>query len=483
MMGDEPVATKDLTYRVSEDAQRVLVSGRLPVDDPAGAVAQLLADLRERKIVGAPSAEELLASLASNADPQGYVADAEIVRGTPPEPSRDGEIVWARDFFAAGFVEDAAGGVDFWQRRGNPSVGANDAFATVIEPRKGVDGRDVYGTKLLATAPAPLKLRPGANVRVERLDDDRQALIATVDGRLRLASGQIAVDYVLTVNTVGVETGHIVHRGAVVVKGDVEPGSRIEAGGDCEVRGSVEQATLIVGGSLTVRGGLFGRGEEPSRVAGHVRTKFIIDTVMDIGEGLQVESEIAHCHLRCRGSIQIPKGRIVAGDVAALGGMTVGVAGGEGRSRTVLTVGRDHLWETEVAAREEEIRKHEHNRARIQSTVSPLLENEQGLSPSQREAATELLARAAEMAMTIEELRGRAAAFAADSRARAVPRVAVLQRGRADTLFVLPEGPLLLEEDREGPFHVKMVHGKLMALPGAHDADERVDPGPRGRHS
>jgi len=469
-MVDEQATEQALTFHVTADAMRVLVSGRLPADDPARAVAELGAALRERGLANLPDGEALLGLVRAAANAEGVVRDLEVSRGCPPEPSRDGEVIWTRDFFADGFVEDAAGGVDFWQRRGNPSIGANEAIATLVEPCKGADGQDVFGTKLPAAAPAALRLRGGPNTRLEPREEGRQALVATVDGRVRVASGAVTVDNVYTISgNVGLETGHIVHRGAVIVKGDLEPGSRIDAGGDCEIRGTVERAVLNVGGDLVVHGGLVGRGDAPCVVGRHMHAKYVLDAEVEVGESMVIESEITHSIVRCRGAVEVPRGRIVSGDVTALGGVTVGVAGGEGLSRTVITAGLDHRWEAEVAAREEEARGHERNRARIQSTVRPLLEREKSLTPQQREAATELLARAAEMETTIAELKRQAENHAADSRARAVSRVLVMQRGHADTVFVLPEGRLILDEAREGPFRARFVRGRVMALPGERD--------------
>ncbi len=470
-MGDDQATAQALTFQVTADAMRVLVTGRLPSDDPEAAVAELAAALRERGLAELPDGEALLAMARAAAGPAGELRDLVVARGRPAEPSRDGEVIWTRDFFATGFVEDAAGGVDFWQHRGNPSIGANEVIATLVEPRKGADGQDVFGTKLPSDAPAPLRLRAGANVRTEPREEGRSALVAAVDGRLRLASGAVTVDNVYTISgNVGLETGHIVHRGAVVVKGDLEPGSRIDAGGDCEIRGTVERAVLNVGGNLIVHGGVVGRGDAPCIVGGHMHAKYVLDAEIEVAGSVAIESEITHSVVRCRGAVEVSRGRIVSGDVMALGGVTAGVAGGQGLSRTLISAGLDHRWEVEVTAREEAARGHERNRARIEATVRPLLEREKSLTPQQREAATELLARAAEMETTIAELKRAAELFAADSRARAVPRVLVMQRAHPDTVFVLPEGRLVLDDERDGPFRVRHVRGRVMALPGERDA-------------
>lgn len=470
-MVDDLATERALTFQVTADAMRVLVSGRLTGGDPSAAVAELAVALRERGLADLPDGEALLGLVRAAIGPGGEVRDLEVARGRQPEQSRDGEVIWTRDFFADGFVEDAAGGVDFWQRRGNPSIGANEVIATLVEPLKGADGQDVFGTKLPAAVPAALKLRAGANVRIEPREAGRSALLATIDGRLRVASGAVTVDNVYTINgNVGLETGHIVHKGAVVVKGDLEPGSRVDAGGDCEIRGTVERAVLNVGGNLVVHGGVVGRGDEPCVVRGRMSAKYVLDAELEVGETMLIESEITHSIVRCRGAVEVPRGRIVSGDVLALGGVIAGVAGGEGLSRTVITAGLDHRWEAEVASREEQARGHERNRVRIQSTVRPLLEREKSLTPQQREAATELLARAEEMETTIAELTRAAEHFAADSRARCVSRVLVLQRAHADTVFVLAEGRLVLDEVREGPFRARFVRGRVMALPGERDA-------------
>ncbi len=470
-MTDTAATAPALSYRVSADGLEVSVWGRLPAEDPQAAVAALAADLRAHGVTAAPEPEERVRLLAGSAGPGGAVGPLVVARGRAPGASRDGRIEWARDFFAVGFVEDASGAVDFWQRRGNPSVGNGELIATLWESRRGADGADVYGTKLPAPAPAAVRLRAGANVRSEPADDDRVLFFATNDGRVRHGGGVVTVDNVFSVaGDVGLETGYIEHRGAVFVKGDVAAGSRIQSGGDCEVKGTVESAVLDVGGDLVVHGGIVGVGAEPIRVRGRVQAKFILDAEIEAGEGLRAESEIMHSQIRCRGPVDVPKGRIVASEVTALGPVTTGVAGGGGLSRTLVVAGVDHLWAARYAGRQEEAKGHEKSIARIRQTVTPLLEREKTLTPQQREAATELLARVSLLEAAAVEAREAAEQFAADSRARADAKVVVLQKAHADTVFQVGDARVTLDEEREGPFRVRAVRGKAMALPGERDA-------------
>lgn len=469
-MSESTTQPVDLKLWVSDDGLRAFAGGRLP-SEGAAAFAEAVASLaRERGIRAALAAAELTPLVAAAASPDGRVEGLVIAQGSAAEPSRDGEVVWKRDFFAGGFVEDESGGVDFWERRANPSVARDELIAVVREARKGQDGRDVYGNKLPARNPERARVRAGANVRAQANAEGDTELYAGVDGRVRLASGVVAVDNVYTIaGNVGLETGHIHHKGAVVVKGDVEAGSEIEAGGDLEVKGTVESARLVVGGDLVVSGGIVGTGREPIVVGGRVRAKFILDAEIEAGEGVEAESEITHSVIRTRGAVEIPRGRIVTGQVTALGAVTAGVVGGEGLSRTSIAAGVDHKWETEYVARAEEVKRLEKNIARIRETVSPLLAREKSLTPQQREAATELLARSSLMEGQVKELQAAVSAFETDHDARVNPRIVVKVRGHADVLLRVGDLQLTLESLREGPFRVRPVRGKLMALPGEND--------------
>ena len=113
----------DVSVYVSDDKLSVLLDcpDPLPVLDET--VATVMEAFRKLKIPEYPDAELLTQMLAACAhDGQALVAQP-LIQGYDAEPSRDGRLEWARDFFVEGWEVDAeTGAIDFWARLDNLSL-------------------------------------------------------------------------------------------------------------------------------------------------------------------------------------------------------------------------------------------------------------------------------------------------------------------------------------------------------------------------
>ncbi len=457
--------------RISDDGLQVLLDGSLSGSDVTELARGVAAELQEKGIAEAPDADEIAALLRENADAEGRLEGVVLATGRAPVPPQDSRLEWAADFFDTSFaVDPRTGALDYRTRRGDPSVRAGQLLLTLHDAVKGVDGRDVFGTKLPVPAPQRERVRVGPNVRAEAELEGRTIHHASLDGRVRWAGGVLAVDPVFAISgNVGLESGHVRHSGAVVIAGDVEAGARIEAGGDVEVRGVVEAAVIRAGGRLTVQGGICGSAEEPIVVQGGVRAKFMLDARIEAGGDVGAVTEILHSEIRSRGAVLVPEGRIIGGQIVALGGVTVGIAGGEGLSQTQLVAGVDPAWQTEVVAREEQIKNLSRNLQRIRDTVEPLAARLDALAPPQREAVARLQTQVCAMQARLAELEAAVADFKADSQRRAAPRIQVRVKAHPDVGLQLEDKQLQLGQQREGPFRARLVRGAVLLLPGETD--------------
>jgi len=456
----------DLSLRVTDDRMKVLLDCRVPEDDLDSLVTRLEVELMSLDIADPPKRAELEQTLRHAAENGSRLKNEVLVEGTAPTPPQDGTIEWAQDFFRTGFAVDGrTGAIDYRERMDHLAVEEGQLLARTIHPEKGQNGIDVHGTPVPVRKPRPVRLKIGPNVRKEA-GEDADSYYSEAKGRIRWASNTLAVDDIYRIEgNVGLETGNIKHTGTVVVDGDVLVGSRIEAEGDVEVMGTVESADIVAGGNFTVHGGITGLGEGRIKVGGSICAKFILEADMEAGEDIVVEKEVIQSILKARGALSMPAGRVIGGSVTVLGGIEIGQAGSEGHVPTVLVAAEDYSYEQEQAKRQVKIVSLNKSLEKIHKTIDPLMAREKLLSAQQREAATELLARASEMEMTIEEFRTEKEEIEEDSHKRAKPRIQIRRKVYPETTLRIKKWSLLLREEVSGPLRAGLMGKRVALLP------------------
>ena len=456
----------DFYLRVTDDKMSVLLDCQVPQDDLDTLLTRLEVELISLDITDSPQRAELEQTLRAAIENGSRLKNELLMAGKDPKPPVVGKIEWAHDFFESGFaVDEETGAIDYRQRREKLSVEEGQLLARVTHPIEGQPGTDVYGKPVPSRKAKPAKLNKGMKVRVEK-GEEFDSYYSEINGRVRWASNTLAVDDVYHIeNNVGLETGHIKHDGAVMIEGDVLVGSHIEASGDIEVQGTVESADIIVGGNLTVHGGITGQGERQIKVGGSLFAKFILEAVIEAGEDIVVEKEIVQATLKARGSLNMPAGRLVGGIAVILGGINVRQAGSDGHVPTVLVAAEDYSIETEMSVRQAKIVSLNKNLEKIHKAVDPLMAREKLLSPQQREAATELLARSAEMEMLIDDLRTEKEDIGEDSLERAQSKICIGARVHPETTLRIKQYHLLVREEVNGPLRAGLMGKRVALLP------------------
>jgi uncharacterized protein (DUF342 family) len=458
--------TSNIHLRVSLDRMAVLLDCTLAGADLAEVLTQIELGLEKHKIPEAPSREELEARIRPLAQNRAELVDFVLLEGQPPTPPKDGTIAWAREFFSADFVVDEkTGAIDYRRRVGNPAVNDGELLAHVLPPVDGQSGRDVLGKTLPARKGKPARIRPGPNVREEKTEEETK-YFASGAGRVRFAGGTLAVDNVYIIRgAVGLETGHVHHSGALVIEGDVLVGSRVTAAGDIEIHGLVEAADIEAGGNLVVHGGITGAPGRHIRVTGSVKAKFIQEAdIRAIGD-IAVQTGIIHSHLRARGALIMPTGRVTGGEVIAHRGITVFDAGSGGQVATVLIAGEDFALDSELAPLRQEMEQIEAKLDRIHAEAEPMLRILKRLSPEQRESVTVLWSQIPEMEARIQELQIEMHELRATSQARAVPRLVVRHIIFPDVRLRLSRIPRIVKSAYEGPLEAVISEGEVKLVP------------------
>ena len=454
----EPSPAMDL--RPDSERMILLLDAPAPGPDQEQFLDSLQSAINHLEIADPPPREELSRIIAAAEPVDGRLVDVELIRGIPPVMPQDGRIDWTRDFFATGFmVDDATDRADYRQRKDNLSVAVDDLLAHLYPPIPGEPGRDVFGNKIPVRRPHKSRLRKGPNVRIEEDPDGVVRLYSEMEGRLRFADGQLAVDEVYSIRgSVGMQTGNVRHPGAVEIDGDIRAGARVDAKGDVIVRGMVEPACVVSGGSLVVQGGIVGGKDMSIVVDGGVRARYILEADITAGGDVEAEREINHSRIRARGQVLVPKGRMVGGEVSALGGIVVQDAGADGLGRTLLICGLDYRLEEIRSECGKAVRKLGQKRQKT-LVIGRQLMGIKKLAPTQKQALEDTRRKIREIDEEIRRKESDLEEAVYHSQQMARPNMRIEGTIFSETVLQLRDSRHKVAERMTGPFNVLLRNG------------------------
>jgi len=458
-------APPSFEVRLSSDRLALLVSAPDPHADLPALAARIARELPQFELAVDVEVDVLLELLEQACAPGEHLVEFPLLTGQPPEPPRDGEVQWQEDFFAEGFaVDEHTGRVDYWQRAERRAVAEGQLLAVLLLPREGTPGRTLQDCEIPVAKPKAARLRAGKNVRTEELED-RVLYHAAVAGRIQAKDGTVTVDDVYQVRgDVGLETGHIQHKGAVVIQGDVKEGARIETDGDVLIKGLVEPADIVCGGNLTVGGGIVGDAEHALRVDGDLQARYLNDVRLRCGGDVNVTGQIDHCRIEAGGRVLAPRGRIAGGQVRAYKGIQVGQAGARGATGTVLIVGSDWRLDERIQQRRERLGRLQEARDKLTEALAQALAAG-SLDAQRQEIVQRLRTKLAEIEAA-QKAEADTQSAEADAAAReGVREVAVLAELWSGVTFRIGSATLRSDRTYDMPRLVTLRRDKVRILP------------------
>ncbi len=454
-----------VNVHVSADELSVLLDCPNPLKNLEATVAAVMAAFERLKIPEHPDAAMLAEMLAADAADGGPLVDQLLIQGYPAEPSQDGRLEWARDFFVEGWEVDAAtGAIDFWARLDNRAVTAGEWILKVHPPILGEPGLNVFGVKIPVSRPQKERMRCGKGV-TQREDGAGVVWIeAAVSGRVRLNNGTLAVDDVYVIKgNLGLSTGNINHPGTLQVEGDIEQGVTVEVGGDIAVRGMVEPCNIKAGGNLSVAGGIVGQEGYRIEVGGGVQARYLRDVTIDAIGDVAAGNEISHTDIRTLGRVLVPGGRLAGGTTIARGGITAGQAGAAGATGTLLVAGVDYLVEPRIAHLEEQLAALETRRHVLPEEINRLQ-----AAPTSEETDRGLLDLGRELQalpQAIEEMKATIRRLIDESEAACHCELAALQEVWSGITIQLGNERMPVRASVRRPRLARILNGRVRLLP------------------
>jgi len=305
----------------------------------------------------------------------------EISVGKAPIQGKDGWFEWfvEEPDQRLRFKPDSTGKIDYREMNLVVNVNVDDILLKVHPPTKGVPGYDVYGNALPARDGVEQHVVIGKGVR---FDEDDQTLYADTAGHIENNDGAISVSPLYIVpGSVDFSVGNINFRGAVVVNKDVNEGFTVRATDTISVGNVANQCFLYSGKDIEVRGGVTAQGGRGYlEAAGKVTAKYMVNARVECKGDMLIESQIVNCDVTSAGKVIIPNGRIVGGQVIALGGIECLEVGAQLGTKTVLIVSLEQFQTSETRSIDQDLDKQEKAAAKLENLLGPFFKDRSAIN-------------------------------------------------------------------------------------------------------
>lgn len=259
-----------------------------------------------------------------------------IATGEPAKPGKDGTVSYhfEAEYTNPGRIAED-GSIDFRDRGDRPFVTSGDSIATLIPPKEGKPGLNVFGKTLPVAEPDTPAFGAGPGTVLSK---DGLILKAAIDGQPHLDKlGVISVSPELVIpGDVDYQTGNISFQGNIIVRGRVKEGFRVKGislqakeleGAIIDVTGDVKISAGITDSTISAQGNVYAKFINQSKISGYgnlVALKEIIDSDISISG-------------KCINS----RGHIIASRITAKLGIKAGRIGTPSSTPARLKVGID----------------------------------------------------------------------------------------------------------------------------------------------
>jgi uncharacterized protein (DUF342 family) len=274
------------------------------------------------------------------------VSDVVIAKGLDPEKEIPSYLKLEKRFFNQGpLIDPESLKVDFRTISPFIIVRKGERIATVIPPRPGKDGTDVFGKPVAFTRKDVVQFTAGKNT--ERSGD---GILAACEGRFERKDNSFWVSEILQIKgAVDYSTGNIQFPGDVFIEGMVQDGFRIYAGGSIVSKSTLDASEVAARKDLSVEQGIIGKKQSLVRVGGTVKAKFIEGCTVECRGSILVEDSMYACEVYTLDSVQMgEQGKIVGGSVFAVNGVSANQIGNQAHQRTRIQCGVDFVAERKL---------------------------------------------------------------------------------------------------------------------------------------
>ncbi len=288
-----------------------------------------------------------------------------IAEGIPAQKGRDGWFEW---FVRLDLPRIPAplpdGGVDYVNIEAFEMVDEGERIALYHKAEAGSSGTNIYGESIHAENGMELKPLRGVGFRIE---SDGVTYTSKMNGKFEFTAGRILITNMLIVREdVTSVTGKLEVDGSVYVVGSIYSGGYIKATGDIIIEHNVEMGSLIAGGNIMIKTGSTSKNECYIDAGGEVSGSFFEAANIN-ARGNVKANYIMNSTINAMGRVIVSgsKGMLLGGRINAVGGVDTYNLGNRLHLKTILNIGRNELYESEM-------RQYEKQREKLLSDLDAL---------------------------------------------------------------------------------------------------------------
>lgn len=270
-----------------------------------------------------------------------------IAEGVPAVRGKDG---WFEFFVRLDLPRIPAplpdGSVDYVNIEAFEMVEEGEKIAVYHPAEKGACGKNIYGETIHAEDGIEKKPLRGEGFRIA---PDGVTYLSKMSGKFEYINGRIIITNMLVVQEdVTAVTGKLEVDGSVYVIGSIYSGGYIKATGDIIIEHNVEAARLIAGGNVMIKKGSCSRNDCFIEAEGEVSGSFFEAANIN-ARGNVKANYIMNSNINTLGRVIVSgkKGVLLGGRICAVKGVDTYNLGNSSHRKTLLEVGRNHLYEKE----------------------------------------------------------------------------------------------------------------------------------------
>jgi uncharacterized protein (DUF342 family) len=337
----------DATVEISLDAENMLATIELKAGYGGKQIknSDVVASLKENNITKGIIKDNIINLVKDGEKLQGGKSiSTEIAKGKVSVNGTNGSIKYLVDDPVDRVMRPKKldnGNVDMRELGDLIFVKTGRKLAQVIPPTYGIKGFNVIG-KIIDAVPGE-KFSLAESDGSAFLDDNKNIIIAKIDGMPKHSENSVAVNKVLEIENIDVGSGNIRFDGSIYVKGDVCEGMELSASEDIVIEGVVESATITSGGDITIALGIIGRQVSENdefengtvlQAKGSVSAQFVQYADIFSQKDIKVAQYMSHCQIIVEGDLWVGNltsekadGKIFGSFIQSGGSVYVGTIG------------------------------------------------------------------------------------------------------------------------------------------------------------
>lgn len=327
-----------------------------------------------------------------------------VAEGRAPTNAKDGVFEWHPELQALREPDQGTDQIDYFAVNAIITVDKGTPIGRVIPPVDGVDGADVFGAPVRPRRSKGVAIKLGAGV--EPATPGSNEIVAERAGRVRDVKGKVQIEEMLSISgDVDFSSGSVDVCVDVAVKGTVRSNFTVKTTKSLVVERVIEAADVEVGGDVSVRGGVFGQELHGRvRAGGSLTVQLLNEVRVDAKGDLLFNKEILNSRVKVGGKLAGQRGTIIGGEVYARNGIEVRTVGSDAGVATKIAVGISLQTLRRVRMLERKVKEQQKSADQIREAIKPLTANMKRLLAAQRERATELLCKADEIELQVDDM-------------------------------------------------------------------------------